>query len=67
MRANTLNIQQGEQEAREAGEGRKKTVEQTLGDLWKGEGCGEVHRVNKMDTPGTIRKERRPFHASTTP
>ena len=35
--------------------------EQSLGDLWKGEGWGGVHRVNKMDTTGTFRKESREF------
>ena len=25
---------------------------ETIGDLWKGEGWGRVHRVNKMDTSG---------------
>ena len=33
----------------------------TLGDLWKGEGWGRVHAVNKMDTTGTFRKESREY------
>ena len=32
-----------------------------LGDLWKGEGWGRVHGINKMDTTGTFRKESREF------
>ena len=61
MRANTQNIQQGEQETRGVGEERKKTVgnrdmrrsvEETAG--WGGE-----HRVYKMGTTGTFRKESR--------
>ena len=43
----------------------ERTIEQwgtdTLGNLWKGEGWGGVHRVNKMDTTGTCRKESREF------
>ena len=34
---------------------------ETIGDLWKGEGWGGVHRVNKMDTTGTFRKKSREF------
>ena len=38
------------------GEGRKKQWgTETLGDLWKGEGWGGDHGVNKMDTTGTFR------------
>ena len=33
----------------------------TLGDLWKEEGWGREHGVNKMDTTGTFRKESREF------
>ena len=41
MRANTENVQQGEQETRGVGEGwGKKCGTETLGDLWKGAGCG---------------------------
>ena len=44
MRANTHNIQQGEQETREAAEGRtKQGGTETLGDLWKGEGLDGEH------------------------
>ena len=35
--------------------------EQTLGDLWKGEGWGGIYGVNKMDTTGTFREESREF------
>ena len=60
MRANTQNVQQGEQETRGAGEGRKiKWGTETLLDLWKGEGWGGEHRVNKIHTTGTFRKESR--------
>ena len=40
MRANTQNVQQGEQETRGAGEGRKKKQwgTETIGYLWKREG-----------------------------
>ena len=63
MRANTQNIEQGEQETRGAGEGRtKQWGTETLGDLWKGEGWGGVNGVNKMDTTGTFRKESRKFN-----
>ena len=56
MTANTQNVQQGEQDTRGVGEGRKKQwVTEIRGDLWKGEGWGRVHRVNKMDTTGTFR------------
>ena len=72
MRANTQNVQQGEQETRGAGEGRKKKKQcgtETSGDLWTGVGWGKVHRVNKIslqglsgpDMTGTLRKERREF------
>ena len=30
-------------------------MEQTFGDLWKGEGWGGDHEVYKMDTTGTFR------------
>ena len=30
-----------------------------MGDLWKGEGLGREHGVNKMDITGTFRKENR--------
>ena len=44
------------------GEGRTKQWEtETLGDLWKGEGWGGVHGVNKMDATGTFRKKNREF------
>ena len=62
IRANTQNINQREKKTRGAGEGSQQqqgTV--ALRDLWKGEGWGWVHRVNKMDTPGTFRKENREF------
>ena len=53
MRANTQNIQQGEQETRGMGEGStKQWGTETFVDLWKGEGWGGVHGVNKMDTIG---------------
>ena len=55
MRANTQNVQQGEQETRGVGEGRKKSVNSGMG-RW-----GGVHRVNKMDIAGTFRKESREF------
>ena len=29
--------------------------------MWKGEGWGGVHGVNKMDTTGTFRKDNREF------
>ena len=63
MRANTQNAQQGEQETSRVGEGREKNQWRTgtCGDLWKGEGWGRVHRVNKMDTTRTFRKEGREF------
>ena len=70
MRANTQNVQQGEQETRGAGERRtKQWGTETLGDLWKGVGWGGVHRVNKVGlqglsgpyTAGTFRKESREF------
>ena len=35
--------------------------EQTLGDLWNGEGWGGVPGEYKMDTTGTFRKESREF------
>ena len=35
--------------------------EQTLGDLWKGEGWGGEHGVYNMDIAGTFRKESREF------
>ena len=57
MRVNTQNVQQGEQETRCLGEG-KNSEEQRL---WKGEGLGRVHWVNKMDTTATFRKESREF------
>ena len=33
----------------------------TSEDLWMGEGWGEVHGVNKMDTTGAFKKESRKF------
>ena len=55
MRAHTQCTARGHEE-RGAGEGRTKQWEaETLGDLWKGEGLGGVHMVNKMDTTGTFR------------
>ena len=52
MRANTQCTTRG------AGEGRTKHWgTETLGDLWKAEGWGVVHRVNKMDTTRTFRKK----------
>ena len=43
-------------------EGRTKQWRtEALGDLWKGEGWGGEHRVYKMDTTGTFRKESREF------
>ena len=35
--------------------------EQTLGNLWKGEGWGWEHGVYKMDITWTFRKETREF------
>ena len=56
MRADTQNVQQGEQEIRGVGERRTKQCgTETLGDLWKREGWGGVHWVNKMDATGTFR------------
>ena len=56
MRANTQRTARGH-ETRGAGVGRTKPWQtETLGDLWKGEGWGGVHRVYKMDTTGTIRR-----------
>ena len=34
---------------------------ETIGYMWKGEGWGRVHRVNKMDITGTFRRENRKF------
>ena len=34
---------------------------ETFGDLWKGEGWGGEHVVNKMDITVTFRKESREF------
>ena len=39
----------------------QNSAEQTLGDLWKGEGWGREHGVHKMDTTRTFRKESREF------
>ena len=39
----------------------QNSVEQTLGDLWKGEGWGRKHVVFKMDITGNFRKESREF------
>ena len=41
-------------------EGRN-SVEQILRDLWKVGGWDGVHRINKMDTTGTFKKESREF------
>jgi len=61
MRANTQRTtrvgrrQEGwEREGQNSGE-------ETLGDLWKGEGWGGEHGVYKMDSTGTFRKESREF------
>ena len=43
-----------------AGDKREREAEK-LGDLWKREGWGGVHVVNKMDTTRTFRKESREF------
>ena len=44
------------------GEGStKKLGTETIGDLWKVEGWGGEHGVNKMDIIGTFRKENREF------
>ena len=59
MRANTHNAQQGGQETRGVGEGRTKQWGTETLDMWKGEGLGGVHRVNKTDTTETCRKESR--------
>ena len=62
MRANTQNIQQGEQETRGVGErSTKQWRTEILGDLWKGEGWSREHRVYKMVTTWTFRKENREF------
>ena len=61
VRANTQNIQQGEQETSGVGEGRTKQCVTETRDRWKGEGWGGVHRVNNLDTTGTFRKESREF------
>ena len=50
MRANTQNVQQGEQETRGVGEGSTNHWgTETLEDIWKREGWSGVHGVNKMD------------------
>ena len=36
-------------------EGQNSGGTETLGDLWKGEGCGGEHGVSKMNTTGTFR------------
>ena len=56
MRDNAQNAQQGEQEVRGAGEGRKKTVRNRdmRSVVGSGMGWGTI-RVNKMDTTGTFR------------
>ena len=38
--------------------------EQTLGNLWKGEGWGWEHGVYKMDITGTFMKKSREFEGS---
>ena len=50
MRANTQNVQQGEQETRGAGDGRKKQWgTEILGDRWKGEGWGQQGTWGQQD------------------
>ena len=59
MRANTQDVQQGSR--RLEGWEREGENREGLTDLWKGEGWGRVHKVNRMDTTGTFRKEGREF------
>ena len=55
MRANTQRTTRWAGD-KSSGEGRaKQWGTELFGDLWKGEGWGGVHRVNKMDTTGTFR------------
>ena len=56
MRANTQNVQEGQER-----EGQNSGGTETLGDLWKGEGWGGDHGVYNMDITGTFRKESREF------
>ena len=58
----THNAHHGGHETSGEGVGRtKQWGTETLGDLWKGEGWGGIHGVNKMDTTGTFREENREF------
>ena len=58
----THNAQQGGHETRGVGVGSiNQWGTETLGDLWKGEGWGGVHKVYTMDITGTFRKESREF------
>ena len=61
MRVNTQRTaRQGMRQEGQESEGQN-SGEQTLGDLWRREGWGGEHGVNKMDITGTFRKESREF------
>ena len=51
----TEYITRGAGDKRDGRGSTKQWGTKTLGDLWKEEGWGRVHRVNKMDTTGTLR------------
>ena len=64
IKANTQNVQQGEQETREAGGEGQNSGEQRHEEICGRERDGaRLHRVNKMDTSGTFRSlHDRDFH-----
>ena len=61
MRANTQNAQQGEQETRGAGEGRKKSVEQRREEICGRERDGAGYTGKQDGHYRAFRKESREF------
>ena len=55
MRANTQHASKGHETRGVGVERTKQWGTESLGDLWKGEGWGGEHGVNKVDTIGTFR------------